>query len=178
MPRRTHVPETHEGKIAAHANMAMDRTAGMEHQLQCFAWMFTDYINGDAEISDVDKLILLKRPVMGRFYACYQDEGQVPHKVVEAVLEQGRTTKATITLGQDAYQFIEAFAANNGLDPNDVMAEAVTEWYRVQEARARHEAQLKKKGEDLTTKSHQGIPEGTPPNVPTDQQTTNAVNQR
>jgi len=168
MPRRPHVPDTYEGRIAGHANKAIEFTAGMENQLQCFAWMFTDYINEDMEISDVDKRILITRPVMARFYGCYQDEGQVLHDLVVAVLENARTTKATIKLGRDAYEFIEAFASNNGLDPNDVMAEAVTEWYRVQEARMRHEAQLKK-SEDTTPRT---------PSIPSDEAITNSINER
>jgi len=41
---------------------------------------------------------------------------------------------ATISLETETYDFIQTFAANNGLDPNDVMAEAVTQWHRMQEA--------------------------------------------
>ena len=53
-------------------------------------------------------------------------------RLVKAHLEQGRTTKATIKLGREVYEFVQAFAKDNGLDPSDVMVEAVNVWHKKQ----------------------------------------------
>jgi len=124
-------------------NSTIEETRDMQSHLYSFYFVLENRLNADDELDVRDKAHFAKKRTAARLLTVWQSTGFVSQEVIADHLTEARTVNATIQLGRDIVDFVEVYAEDAGLNPEQVMAEAIKDWHETHSSRKRRKEQLK-----------------------------------
>jgi len=124
-------------------NSTIEETKDMQSPLYSFYCVLENRLNADDELDVRDKAHFAQKRIAARLFLVYQRANFVSQDVIADHLIEARTVNATVQLGRDIVDFVEVYAEDNGLNPEEVMAEAIKDWHETHSNRERRKKQLK-----------------------------------
>lgn len=124
-------------------NSTIEETQDMQSHLYSFYLVLENQLNADDELDVRDKAHFAKKRTVARLLTVWQSTGFVSQEIIAEHLTEARTVNATVQLGRDIVDFVEVYAEDNGMNPEEVMAEAIKDWHETHSNRERRRKQLK-----------------------------------